>query len=486
MKKIFLLFALLLFFYANSYAQFGDILKKVTKNVAKTDLLEEKNVTTSIDDALAIAFWLKDIPEIYQPVEPQDYNFLELGPGYYRFTIQSYCLKAGTHGPTKGSGYLLAPLKGKRSDLVYSIVERSVDHPEIAQHDIQVLLWGIIYNQKFTDFPLDFQSRVKPLLTTSEIADLSLDIKSIPYDAMPDDVKEVAKYYTNLRQQLTDPNITYNQLEQSTMLSGYLPDEPFSKVVEKGNWAYIGNGFYMRDLPIAYPTSVIEIYRPTVITVTRDAQNRITELSNNGYAIQIAYDDDPGKDVINFGSNGVYPISRFKTITLVSPNPGEGMVLDNPGWIIKDNGEQIKNYSGQPATGANDPIYSQYMERLKNEKTEVSKYNEYLKDKKNHPGAGSDVDFLKYIAGKDFNANQHIHDGLKVALNPIDKKGQEKWLDKHLAMVCEWWNQASSSLAGEENTDNSPEKADISKTPAVPATNGMQRLIPSRRKQNTE
>jgi hypothetical protein len=483
MKKIFFLFAVLTFFYTNSYSQFGDILKKVTNKVAKTDLLEEKNVTTSIDDALAIAFWLKDLPDYQQPIEPETYNF-ELKPGYYRFTVQSYCLKAGTHGPTKGSGYLLAPLKGKRSDLVYNIVERSVDHPEIQQHDIQVLLWGIIYNEKFTDYPLDFQNRVRPLLSTAEIADLSLDIKSLPYDAMPDDVKEIAKSYSDLRQRLTDPNITYNELEQSTMLNGYLPDEPFSKIVQNGLWAYVENGFYMRALPISYPTTVLEIYRPTVVTITRDERNRITGLEKDGYKIDITYDDDPEKDVINFGDKGYYPIWRYKSIKLTSPNPDEQGVLENAGWVIKDKGEQIKNYRGTTTNDSYDPIYSQYMDRLKNAKTEANQYNDYLKDKKLHPKAGANLDFNGLFTSGDFNANQHMKDGLKVALDPKNKKGQMDWIEKHLKVVKEWWNNASSALAGEENIDNGPKKIDLSKTPAVPATNGMQRLIPSRRKQS--
>lgn len=485
MKKILFIFAVLAFFYTNSYSQIGDILKKVTNKITKTDLLEEKNVTTSIDDALAIAFWLKDLSEYNQPVKPEVYNF-ELGPGYYMFTVQSYCLKAGTHGPTKGSGYLLAPLKGKRSDLVYSIVERSVDHPEIQQHDIQVLLWGIIYNQKFTDYPLDFQNRVRSLLTTSEITDLSLDIKSLPYDAMPDDVKEIAKSYSDLRQRLTDPNITYNQLEQSTMLNGYLPDEPFSKIVQNGQWAYVGNGFYMRALPISYPTTVLEIYRPAVVNVARDEKNRITNLEKDGYGIDITYDDDPGKDVINFGDKGYYPIWRYKSIRLTSPNQNEQGVIENAGWMIKDKGEQIKNYQGTMTNNSFDPIYSQYMERLKNARTEAGLYNDYLKDKKSHPGAGADLDFTGLFPNADFNANQHMKDGLKVALDPTDKKGQMDWIDKHIKIVKEWWNQASSALAGEETVDTSPKKIDISKTPAVPATNGMQRLIPSRRKQQVE
>jgi hypothetical protein len=346
------------------------------------------------------------------------------------------------------------------------------------------LLCGIIYNQKFTDYPLDFQNKVRPLLLTAEIADLSLDIKSLPYDAMPDEVKSVAKSYADLRQRLTDPNITYGELENSTMLSGYLPDEPFAKIVQKGNWAYVGNGFYMRALPISYPTTILEIYRPPVMTITRDEKNRITGLGKDGYNIEIAYDDEPGKDVINFGDKGYYPIYRFKTIKLTSPNPDQQATLENAGWMIKDKGEQIKNFQGTVTNNSFDPIYSQYSYRLKHAKTEAGLYNDYLKDKKLHPGAGADLDFAGLFPNADFNANQHMKDGLKVALDPTDKKGQMDWIDKHFGMVCEWWNQASSALAGEENTDNSPKKIDISKTPAVPATNGMQRLISSQRKQN--
>lgn len=108
------------------------------------DILEEKNITTSIDDAYPVSFWINDIDEFYDPVEPQDYN-APLGPGYYRMTIQSYCLKAGTHGPTKGSGHLIAPIKGKLDNIVTNILTKSADHPEIAQKDIQLLLWSIIY-----------------------------------------------------------------------------------------------------------------------------------------------------------------------------------------------------------------------------------------------------------------------------------------------------------------------------------------------------
>jgi hypothetical protein len=101
MRKIIFLSLFALIISVNSYAQFGDILKKATDKVAKVELFEEKNVTTSIEDALPVAFWLKDLSDYDEPVEQDNYNF-SLTPGYYKFVLQSYCLKAGTHGPTKG------------------------------------------------------------------------------------------------------------------------------------------------------------------------------------------------------------------------------------------------------------------------------------------------------------------------------------------------------------------------------------------------
>ena len=478
MKKLILLSVLIILTCRFSYGQFDDVLKKVTKNVKPVELFEDQNITTSITDALPVAFWIKDIDREFTPSEPENYDF-NLGPGYYRFTVQSYCLHAGTHGPTKGSGYLLAPLKGKRADLVYSVVDRSVAHPEIQQHDIQVLLWGIVDGVKFTDYPLDFQNRVRPLLQAEEIADLSLDLKNVPLDVMPDDIKQIAQYYQDFRGKLTNPNSTYNDIENTAMLNGYLPDEPFSKYVQNGLWAYIGNGFYMRDLPIAYYTSVIELYRPAYVISTKDGKGRLTSLEYNGSIMNIAYDDDPGRDAINFNGKN-YPIWRIKSIKLTGPGQGQVLTLDNPGWIVKDKGEPLKN-SGQgfkDNLSQNDPTYDEYMQRIKEVKEEMKEMAEYRNEMKSQSGQGMKDDDDEW-------ANDQIHKGLKAALNPEDKKGQESWIRDHLKMVSDWWNNSSGALGGGEgNTNNNPKKPNIPKHPAVPATNGNQRLIPSARKQS--
>ncbi|MFZ4590557.1 MAG: hypothetical protein ACOYN6_06140 [Ignavibacteria bacterium] len=56
------------------------------------------------------------------------------------------------------------------------------------------------------------------------------------------------------------------------------------------------------------------------------------------------------------------------------------------------------------------------------------------------------------------------------------------WIQETLKLVSNWWNNSSSALAGEENTDNNNKRVDFRKFPAVPATNGMQRILSSERK----
>ena len=286
MKKLFILMVLLTPFITN--AQFEDIIKKT----AMPDILEEKNITTSIDDAYPVSFWVNDIGEYYDPIEPQDYN-APLGPGYYRMTVQSYCLKAGTHGPTKGNGHLIAPLKGKLDNLVTNIITRSAEHPEIAQKDIQLLLWSIIYGAKFTDLQPELQLRVKPLLTPAEIAELSVGISDVPLDLLPDEVRSTAKFYKDLRGKITDPTSSFEDIESMAVLSGEAPSDMLKKQVDPGNWAYIGDGFYMRLMPVTYSQSVLELYRPQSVNLTRDDKGRITLFEKNGDKIEVSYIDEP-------------------------------------------------------------------------------------------------------------------------------------------------------------------------------------------------
>jgi hypothetical protein len=467
MKK--LIISLLIAFPVFVQAQLEDIIKKT----AVPEILEEKNITTSIDDAYPVAFWLSGLDNTRTAVEPQDYN-APLAPGYYRLTVQSYCLKAGTHAPTMGSGHLMAPIKGKRDGIVVNILTRSVDHPQIAQHDVQLLLWSIIYGAKFTDLEPGLQIRVKPLLTDAEIADLSIGIKDIPTDLLPSDVRGTVEFYKSLRKKLTDPASSYEDIERMAVIPGDPPSNLLKRQVDPGNWAYVGDGFFMRIMPQGYQKSVLEIYRPGKVNVTRDNLQRITMLERDGYKTEVAYEDEPGSDVLSVDGK-YYPIYRFKSIKYSGPNPGEEVLVENSGWMIRGDGKELKNvpaYKNFPL----DPTSSQYKARLNSANDFFKLIKKYKKDP-NRPGKGS-----QNSVSDDFDADKHFKDGMEAASNPQDLKKKGEWINKNINHTEDWWNCSSNALAGASCDDNNdPKKPKPQKNAGAPGNTGGQRIAPSLR-----
>lgn len=469
LKKI--LFIIILFTPLILKAQIDDIIKKT----AMPDILEEKNITTSIDDAYPVSFWVNDIDEYYDPVEPQDYNSA-LGPGYYRMTVQSYCLKAGTHGPTKGSGHLIAPLKGKLDNIVTNILTKSAVHPEIAQKDIQLLLWSIIYGAKFTDLNTELQLRVRPLLTEAEIAGLSIGIKDIPLDLLPDEVKSTAKFYKDLRDKITNPTSSFEDIESMAVLSGEAPSNMLKKQIDPGNWAYIGDGFYMRLMPVSYSQSVLELYRPQSVNLTRDDKGRITLYEKNGDKIEISYIDEPGSDVIKGDDGKFYPVYRFKSVKFIGANPGEEELIENFGWIIRGDGKDLKNVT-EFKSYPQDPTAVLYKARLTTANDFFKKIAKYRKDS-NNPGKGSKPGNMD-----EFNADKHMKDGMDAVKNPTDFTRKSNWFRRHLDYVKDWWNCSSNQLGGSScDDDDNPKKPNPQKKSAAPGNTKGQRISPSLRK----
>ncbi len=480
MKKKLFLIACIFLNASVSFSQIDDIIKKVTSDVV---LFEEKNVTTSIDDAYPVAFWLKDMDKYIKPVEPENYSFENLAPGYYRFKLQSYCLKAGTHGPTYGDGYLMSPLKGKRSDIVYNIVKKSVAHPDIEQHDIQRLLWGIIYGTKFTDFSPEFQNKVRPLLTPEEIADLSVDLKNIAFDLMPDDVKKTAKFYDDFRKKLTNPASSYADIEQTAMLGGLLPDDLNSKHVKKGLWSYIGNGFYARAFPQHYSTTYLELYKPADVNIIEDGKERVTSLECRGFRIDMAYDDEPGRDILSIPGKPDLPIWRLKLIRLSGTGVENEVVIENKGWLIRGDGKPLKTKGGETNVSwfNGDPTYEEYQKALKDKEKSAMDMNNRLKKMGYTDKQIFELEMRecrnKIISKLPSPLYEYFAFGKPIEGWPI------KGLDPELAsmLMLDLSEESIRKCRLETIGFGNP---DITKSPAVPATNGKQRIIVSERKQD--
>jgi hypothetical protein len=191
-----------------------------------------------------------------------------LQPGYYTFVDQSYCLKAGTHGPGGGDGYLYAPPKGPAEDAVMTIVRNSVNHPEIHQHDIQTLLWAIIARARFEDLSSQHKAVASRLLTPRQLASLNrnaLDTAMSIADrlgAVPEPIRQIAQAEAQLRQMLTTPGATFAEMERVAVLTGAAPIGPGSQDIPSGRWSVHPDGYYVRYIPSGYSTTRVEIWVP--------------------------------------------------------------------------------------------------------------------------------------------------------------------------------------------------------------------------------
>jgi hypothetical protein len=249
----------------------GDKLKKKTPNL----LGDKAPITTSLSDAK----WGDATKDGFTPREPgrslmtlqrtPNGGFV-LQPGYYALQNQSYCLKAGTHGPGGGDGYLFAPPKGPAEDAVMTIVRNSVNHPEIEQYKIQSLLWAIIARAKFEDLQPELKTVASRLLTPRQLSSLNrsaLDVLqgNALTDALggvPEPLRQIAQAEAQLRQMLTTPGASFAEMERVAVLSGNAPLGPGSQEVPQGRWSLHPDGYFVRYLPSGYSSTRVEIWVP--------------------------------------------------------------------------------------------------------------------------------------------------------------------------------------------------------------------------------
>ncbi|RYG20649.1 hypothetical protein EON82_19985 [bacterium] len=249
----------------------GDKLKKKTPNL----LGDKQPITTSLPDAKwgdssKDGFTPREAERSLMTLQRTPNGGFVMQPGYYVMQVQSYCLKAGTHGPGGGDGYLFAPPKGPAEDAVMTIVRGSVNRPEIPQSKIQVLLWAIIARAKFEDMQPDIKATASQLLTPRQLAALNrsaLDVLNDPLvqrvtGGTPEPLRQILQAEAQLREMLISPNATFADMERVAVLSGAIPLGEGSKEVPSGRWSVHPDGYYVRYIPSAYSSTRVELWVP--------------------------------------------------------------------------------------------------------------------------------------------------------------------------------------------------------------------------------
>ena len=252
----------------------GDKLKRKLPS-ADSVLHGRPPITTSLSDArwgdaTRDGFTPREATRSLMTLQRTPNGGFVLQPGYYALQVQSYCLKAGTHGPGGGDGYLYAPPKGPAEDAVMTIVRNSVNRPEIAQSNIQQLLWAIIARAKFEDLSTQLKATASQLLTPRQLASLNRSaIDMVPGPLLdramanvPGPVRQVMQAEAQLRQMLTTPGASFAEMERIAVLSGAAPMGEGSQQIPSGRWSLHPDNYYVRYIPSGYSSTRVEIWVP--------------------------------------------------------------------------------------------------------------------------------------------------------------------------------------------------------------------------------
>lgn len=251
----------------------GGLGDKLKKKLPGNLLGSNDPITTSLPDAKwgdaeYDNFTPREAPRSLMTLQRTPNAGFVLQPGYYKLTVQSYCLKAGTHGPGGGDGYLYAPPRGPAEDAVMTIVRNSVNRPEIPQNKIQQLLWAIIARAKFEDLQGEMKAVASQLLTPRQLAGLNRSALDVLHgnaltDALggvPEPLRQIAQAEAQLRQMLTTPGASFAEMERVAVLTGNAPLGAGSQQIPSGRWSRHPDGYYVRYLPYGYSSTDVNLW----------------------------------------------------------------------------------------------------------------------------------------------------------------------------------------------------------------------------------
>lgn len=306
LKSVPIILVLFLVLSTNGYSQFGNLKGKIleagaamgAKKLGLDEVLKKPAaITTSFEDVdkqsskFPDVIVVKNIQPLYLLPKASTGGFL-LCDGFYEMTNKSYCLKAGTFAPSKGDGYMYAPVLGPKQEIVTTILKNAEKHPEINQHDIQILLWTIIARTRFADYSGQVKLTAVALLSPLELTHLEggmlgvlpASVMNKAKSQLPDGVQSAFEAENNIRQMVASGNYTYAEMEKYAILAGMAPARTD---VPSGIWTLHPDGYYIRYFPQGYSITRVQIYVPTALIalgkpIIYDATNDIACPANTG------------------------------------------------------------------------------------------------------------------------------------------------------------------------------------------------------------
>jgi hypothetical protein len=461
-------------------------------------------ISTSLDDAIAsLALMARFTPD---PAEARPAQRgpagVTIGTGYYELPLQSYCLHAGSYRPKpRGDGYLLAPLRGPQAGVIGSILRNSAGAPDIAQSDIQTLIWAILSGTKPSRLGAAQQSAAQRLLSAQQLVDLNGGVLGfVPDDAMqsllnranakvPDGYRRTVQAYSALRDRLQSGGYRYSELEAIAAPEGDGVGEK-SRPIRSGEWMLLDPGYFIRVLPSGYSRTTVQIFRPLKATFHHDDTGRPDGIDfNDGYSVRTSYENDTAV-YVDPKTARRYPHAITRSITLNGPTTGGPVTIAVRFPILRAQGFMHQQTARSrwhwpfvdEAEAAEAPgtvvDLRPLIQDLKEYKEAIDLGNEqwdetwrYL-ESRDHQGPVNEGDLQRFMD------EQFYRDGLDRAFHITDFKAKSEWLSDFSARLGRAGAYITCALAGSclTNDPGSTVTVDLPGYSAVSGNTAQQRL----------
>jgi hypothetical protein len=189
--------------------------------------------------------------------QTQDGGFV-LASGFYEAEFKTYCLQPGTPGPSQGDAYLQGNISGNRKDIVESVLLRSREQPDIAQRNIQLLLWSVVSGSDFNKLSPSVQSDARRLLTPKQVFKLKGGvvgaIRTISYNT------GLLNANSDIKRLFETGVSSYEAYERLAVLTE--PSQVRQKNIQPDQWYKQPENYYVRYFPISYQKVKIQVYVP--------------------------------------------------------------------------------------------------------------------------------------------------------------------------------------------------------------------------------
>ncbi|MBU8881868.1 hypothetical protein KSK37_02100 [Kaistella sp. DKR-2] len=281
MKKLIFLSFLITFMCSN--AQILDLLKDKVKDKTMS-FAGEKVINAITTEAITTNFKDCNTTDVKSPGFGVNEKFTDLcnekfsqtdgyilKPGFYQIKLKSFCLKAGTYAPSKGDGYIYAPLKGPKKEIIDALVKNWYNNQEIPQQKVQSLIWAVIAKSSLKN--LDNESKLVAAKLLSK--DQLLKLSKMGLDFIPASVMDKAKSNllqpvqvaldaeNKIRNFFSTSSSNYADLERLAMISGINPEK---SDVQYGTWGLQPEGYWISYQPHGYREMEVKIYVPSTVS----------------------------------------------------------------------------------------------------------------------------------------------------------------------------------------------------------------------------